>query len=250
MKTLEHQLADYGEHQRELHGPISPEELVTRLGRTDDGAFVRVLSPSRPPAGPRPRRPWLVALSAAAAVLVLVGGAALLFRVIGSDTPVATTPPIDSFSSLTWSRVADDEAVFGGEGGQWISSVTPGGPGLVAVGADGTPDNDAAVWTSPDGVTWSRVPHDESIFGGEHGQTMTAVIAGGPGLVAVGETHVPSLAAVWVSDDGITWSAVPHDEAVFGRANMYAVTVAGSGLIAVGVNESFGIDAGVWSWGG
>ena len=179
----------------------------------------------------------------------------MLFRVIGSDTPVATTPPIDSFSSLTWSRVPDDEAVFGGEGGQWISSVTPGGPGLVAVGADGTPDNDAAVWTSPDGVTWSRVPHDESIFGGEHGQTMSSVIAGGPGLVAVGSDGQGILdfeddldAAVWTSVDGYTWSRVPHDAEVFGGALIMSVTVGGPGLVAVGGTGGFNTDGDAVVW--
>ena len=42
---------------------------------------------------------------------------------------------------------------------------------------------DAAVWTSPDGINWTRVPHDENVFGG--GKVMVAVAAGGP-LVAVG----------------------------------------------------------------
>jgi len=54
-------------------------------------------------------------------------------------------------------------------------SVTVGGPGLVAVGFDRTPDNDegdAAVWTSPDGLTWSRVDHDEAVFGGGSRQMM------------------------------------------------------------------------------
>ncbi|HUU61161.1 MAG TPA: hypothetical protein VMX37_02095, partial [Acidimicrobiia bacterium] len=58
-----------------------------------------------------------------------------------------------------------------------------------------------AVWTSADGLVWSRVPHDEALFVGVDAQQMIAVIPGGPGLVAVGygvsggETD----AAVWVS---------------------------------------------------
>ena len=77
-------------------------------------------------------------------------------------------------------------------------SVTAGGPGLVAVGTDGF---HAAVWTSPDGITWSRVPHDEAVFGGEGVPSIESVTAGGPGLVAVGSdtsiTHKG--AAVWVA---------------------------------------------------
>jgi len=196
---------------------------------------VPVVPQLRPRLGFPPRQRWLVAVAAAAAVLVLVGGVALLSLGTGSDSAVATTPQIDSLSSLTWSRVPHDEAVFGGEFGQSMYDVTVGGPGLVAVGESGWPRNfDAAVWTSPDGITWSRVPHNEAVFGGEASQAMTSVTAGGPGLVAVGYDAHNSSAAVWTSPDGITWSRVPHNEEVFGGAAMSNVAVGGPGLVAVG----------------
>lgn len=67
----------------------------------------------------------------------------------------------------------------------------------MAVGGDGLLDDaDAAVWTFPDGVSWSRVPDDEAVFGGAEGQSMTSVTVGGPGLVAVGSGD--SDAPVWV----------------------------------------------------
>jgi len=97
------------------------------------------------------------------------------------------------------------------------------------------------MWTSPDGITWFRVPHDEAVFGGEGEQAMNSVTAGGPGLVAVGldgsggDPHV----AVWTSSDGITWSRVTHDEAVFGGV-MRSVTLGGPGLVAVGFDGSGG----------
>ncbi|NOY57198.1 MAG: hypothetical protein GXP34_14620 [Actinobacteria bacterium] len=50
---------------------------------------------------------------------------------------------------MTWTRVAGEEAVFGGAGDQVMLSVTAGGPGLVAVGMEvPRPDGDpvAAVW--------------------------------------------------------------------------------------------------------
>ena len=47
---------------------------------------------------------------------------------------------------------------------------------------------------------WSRVPHDEKVFGGEGSQTMASVTAGGPGLVAVGWAGSRNDdAAVWVT---------------------------------------------------
>jgi len=34
--------------------------------------------------------------------------------------------------------------------------------------------------------------------------------------------------------DGVMWSRVPHDEALFGGSDMHSVTVVGTGLVAVG----------------
>ena len=69
--------------------------------------------------------------------------------------------------SDTWSRVPHDEAVFGGEGAQ-MRSVIAGGPGLVAIGVDESGgDQDGAVWTSPDGTTWSLSPTTRRSSAGE-----------------------------------------------------------------------------------
>jgi hypothetical protein len=208
--------------------------------------------PDRPITPLQPRREqtrsqWPVAIVSAAAVLVLVGGVALLRDVIGADSTVTTTP-LDPSSSLTWSRVLHPEGVLGAEPKQVMSGVTVGGPGLVAVGHSGPLDDEASkedggdratVWTSVDGIDWSRVPNDEAVFGGA---LMNSVTAGGPGLVAVGSAareEIKSVAAVWTSVDGVTWSRVRHDEAVFGESVfgevvMSSVTVGGPGLVAVG----------------
>ena len=135
-----------------------------------------------------------------------------------------------------------------------MNSVTVGGPGLVAVGP--------GAWTSPDGITWSRVPPDFGVFGYVN---LNAVIAGGPGLVAVGWGKNPGSGSgagmVFTSPDGVTWSRIPHDEAVFGGQevgfgsesfqSMNSVTAEGPGLVAVGFDRSVGpddfFDAAVWT---
>ena len=216
------QLAEYGGHTREAREPVTSSDVRERTER---------LRPVQPVSDRR--QGWIVAVATAAAVLVLVGGTALLFRVTSSNSLVATTPPTDSFSSLTWSRVLHDEAAFDEAFDESMFSVTVGGPGLVAVGSGG---GQAAVWTSVDGITWSRVPLDEAVFGRAE---MHSVTVGGPGLVAVGLAYQGSAAAVWTSVDGISWSRVPHDESVFGesvfgRVEMSSVTVGGPGLVAVG----------------
>jgi len=169
---------------------------------------------------------------------------------LGEDSDAAVWVSADG---LAWSRVGDDEALFGGPGIQEIDGVAVIDGLVVAVGSDESgADGSAAVWTSPDGVTWSRVPHDEGIFGGPGRQVMLAVAAGGPGLVAVGLEWAADrgIAAVWTSPDGLAWSRVPHDEAVFGAAEsqiMEGVVAAGGGLVAFGwqaMEEE--MDAAVW----
>lgn len=160
------------------------------------------------------------------------------------ETTTSTVPPVGEWA---WSLAAADPATFGGTPmTQAIVAMTGGGPGLVAVGSDfGGTDSNAAVWISPDGLAWSRVPHDEAVFGGPGSQSMAAVVAGGPGVVAVGSDDAGGDrdAAVWTSPDGVVWSRVPHDEAVFGGAEdqkMTSVAAGGPGLVAVGVDAPGG----------
>ena len=50
----------------------------------------------------------------------------------------------------TWTSVSDSDSFIDLPGGQVMTAITSGGPGLVAVGADGTLDGyNPAVWTSP-----------------------------------------------------------------------------------------------------
>ena len=243
MTNLEERLSALGHVLDEHYGPIALHELgeppqthgdhltVVDLGEPDESA-------ARPPWRRR------VIVGAAAALLLVMG-----FVVVDGDrgdevtdpassptapdtvpSPSAAAAPsvLDPVSSYRWSRIPDDEAVFGEQFEEWMSSVTVGGPGLVAVGS--------AVWTSVDGLTWSRVPDDAAVFADS---PIHDVTAGGPGLVAVGVAPVEvgaetGGAAVWTSPDGITWSRVSHDDAVFGGADMRSVTVGGPGLVAVG----------------
>jgi hypothetical protein len=183
---------------------------------------------------------------------VTVGGPGLV--AVGNGTDHRGADVWTSVDGITWSLVTDDEArrdagygifgppwtIFGGA--QGINSVIAAGPGLVAVGSN---RGGAAVWTSVDGLTWSAVPADEAVFGGTGNQMMHSVTVTGAGLVAVGasggydhDQFTRPEAVVWTSVDGITWSRVAHDEAVFGGAGMHSVTVAGAGLVAVGDESS------------
>ena len=126
-----------------------------------------------------------------------------------------------SVDGIDWTRVPHTP-VFAAEGRNVITwDVTTGGPGLVAVGAEEGPGGiRAAVWTSPDGLKWSRVPPDAPAF---TDGAMDHIVAGGPGLVAWGSD-------IWVSDDGIIWkqALVPDN------ISQADIEVGGPGLVAVG----------------
>jgi len=181
--------------------------------------------PADPPRAVRRARRRL-ALTLGVALVVVV--ALVIGSIVGirSLTEVSLPRPAAPGLPMTWTHIS----LTGVE----VDAVTPGGPGLVAVGTDspGIP----TVWTSADGLTWNPV-HQEG-----PGDYMRDVTAGGPGLVAVGEANLAG--AVWTSSDGITWTMLPPDPAVFGQARILAVARGGPGLVAVG--ESSSPNAVVW----
>ena len=188
-----------------------------------------------------------------------------------------------SEDAVDWTRIPHDEAVFGGPGDQDMIDVVSAGPGLVAVGiidhayfggrrspgefrpaeyaafyGEDFPferdDLDAAVWTSVDGMSWSRVADPDGVFSGPGDgpagdEAMEAVAVGDGLIVAVGSAHED--AAVWVSTDGLSWQRIPHDDLVFGGPSgqwMHDVTFTGERFVAVGtdLNRAEAEDGGRW----
>jgi hypothetical protein len=108
----------------------------------------------------------------------------------------------------------------------------------------------------PPTVEWSRIPHDEAIFGGDGDQMMTGIATDGTRLVAVGTTvagFAERDAAIWTSDDGIGWARVPHEPDVLGgpgSQEMTSIAAGGPGFVAVGYRFDepgrLGLYAGVW----
>jgi hypothetical protein len=172
-----------------------------------------------------------------------------------------------------WVQVCDAESFGGAAMGAVMHAVVAGGPGLVSVGIRGDQDccfddflysaerdpsyesdeylvGDAGVWTSLDGLTRSRVPHDEAVFAVSNSseEIMLSVTAAGPGLVAVGSSAASEYcgwdAAVWTSPDGLTWTQVQSPNTCGGpngsSEQMHSVTDAGSALVAVGWEGSIG----------
>jgi len=68
---------------------------------------------------------------------------------VGTSTTVPAASTTSIAATALWSQ-ADAPAVLGGPADQYVTGVVAGGPGLVAVGSDGSGgDSDAAVWISP-----------------------------------------------------------------------------------------------------
>ena len=165
-----------------------------------------------------------------------------------STSAPATTaaPTVPAAIPMEWSRVELGAIATEGE----MATVIGGGPGFIAGGSARVDGEDiAAVWTSPDGNSWNRVPHDAAVFGGDRAHWITDLAAGDGGFVAVGSNGRDGM--VWTSTDGNVWERVSETESLTGDGwiNMLAVTYGPGGYVAVGYesepdNEAM-IDTGV-----
>ena len=143
-----------------------------------------------------------------------------------------------STDGIKWDKV--DAASFGGPGWQYISAVVATPTGLIAAGGYilGQPGlhNDAAVWTSDDGVTWERVV--APALGGSGAQHISALVLDLEGVVAVGYDTTAGgyrLPAVWTSPDGLIWARnLGSGLEEPGHRWMNSAAIGPLGLIAVG----------------
>ena len=133
-----------------------------------------------------------------------------------------------SSDGLHWSAVSD----IGGSGGARLNCLAHGSAGYVGVGQDAA---GAAVWWSADGSAFQRL-----VLTTAEGTRLLAVIAGGPGFVAVGSMVDPSQVlqgAIWTSTDGRTWQADPTDAPFLG-VKLSGLTTDGARLTAVGTTAT------------
>jgi hypothetical protein len=220
--------------------PVTAAEAMARAARTDLGPR-RTIRPHR-----------AIAFASAALVLALaVGLAALLLpgepSVVDEPEPtgtsqvtVSTTPPTVAPTTaappttgvpptttlpvaqgpMTWSRMPFDGPV---------SAVAAADSGLMAVGKAA---DSAAMWTSPDGRTWTRIALDETVFGGYR---ISALTAGPDGYAAIGVGGTEIVA--WTSPDGLEWartSVVTLEPDSIGGIAINGLTHGPSGFVAVG----------------
>ena len=130
-----------------------------------------------------------------------------------------------------WAPVAGASGLAGSASGS-VYDVTAFRNGYVAVGSSSA---GAAVWTSPDGVTWAPVASSTIGEGSLNGVTTNAACRPACGsderLFAVGETSGVLRATFWTSVDGLSWERI-NEETVGSSAWRVADTP--HGLVAVG----------------
>jgi serine/threonine protein kinase len=198
----------------------------------------------------RRRARWGLGLAAAAGLVIVV---LIVASRADEKGPSAPSHPA-ALPLLLWKQVADPQHVFDGPNGQLIVQVMPVGSGVLAFGFNDELGNRfAAVWTSPDGHRWSRVPGESFGRSGDHRIENVADL--GARLVAVGSERSGGATdpAVWISADrGGTWSRV--DSVTSGlhqvgrQAAMLAVVAHAPGLVGVGFQKANGgVDAAIWT---
>ena len=166
---------------------------------------------------------WTYAFAAAVAVLILIGGAALLF--VGPDTNVVEQPVVPStlVPSVTTpaSTVAEStsEAIVPGP---WTSHRIVGNfPETFGVAAFGqrfltvgqtAPETAqdvwgrGQIWASDDGTSWSPVRWNGTLF--EHGHFAFGVLANDSGGVVWGVNARQGGTVILASDNGEDWELV------------------------------------------
>jgi hypothetical protein len=276
MRDLGTQLRAYYDR---ISRPTDPEDVVAGKLRHDMTEETRV-------AAPWWRRPAAMVTAGALATLLIVSGGVFMLTsgddgndVIAIETSTttlapeatSTVPPTTTSTEapttsrsdnsesreivppnleMTWTRI--DSAVFDDA---WITSITEGGPGLVAVGyvleepwpADW--HSDGAVWVSSTGTEWDQVG-DAAVFSDSGEVTgsdefLIDVVGTADGFAALGWIDGFGYAR-FESTDGLEWSLTPDavdpdtgldrslDVSSLTPAEVYAVVPFGDGFVAVG----------------
>ena len=194
---------------------------------------------------------------AGATVLLVVASAALLVsinqgegpRVPSRSTPSGTgsvNPGVEALE-YTWQNIGPFQSDLSSVDEQEVviaAALAPGG-GLVGVGhADPSAvDEDAAVWSSPNGFDWTRVDADALRAPGY--QRMVDVIAFEGAYVAIGYTGDD--AAIWASESGTTGWHLVDTIGEPGMQVMREIVDADGSLHVVGWQSVNGeIDAATW----
>jgi hypothetical protein len=119
--------------------------------------------------------------------------------------------------------------------------------------AGGIADRRPALWTSPDGKTWTRVDGiARGIAGGAKGpasSAITGVAANDDAVIAIGmdaQSDEPGASTVraWVSRDGVAWTTARGER--FANGQVFSAATTPDGFIATGPSGGDSCRGGIW----
>ena len=161
------------------------------------------------------------------------------FRTAFDDSSATAAPSIamvstSSTDGLHWTTGRPMD-VQGLKDGVDITQVVQGPAGLVAAGhyplmACGGPPTVDALWTSTDGLTWSRVQPPADFASA----SVYTIDGGSTGYIASGTLKDGVTQAVWLSTDGRSWRQAPLPKATFGKVVVDGATDFAAGYVVVG----------------
>jgi hypothetical protein len=201
-------------------GPPATDAPTTTAGQTTTAGPTTTTIPPLPSAleiswqqvsSPSLEGGWIAAVTEGGPGLVAVGGtrgpdpalSPSLWAIYGAGVWV-------SEDGIEWERI-DDQSFQGLDSGStranaYMTDVAVGPTGRIV--AVGEADERATVWWSDDGEVWTRVRHDDGVFGAE-ASVARHVLAAPFGFVAIGEVGDDPLerqVVSWLSTDGGTWT--------------------------------------------
>jgi hypothetical protein len=157
--------------------------------------------------------------------------------------PAASTAVVGvaSTDGLHWTSGAPLD-VSGANGAINPTAVVEGPSGLLAVGRGpvaicGGPPTVKALWTSTDGLTWSRVKLPADF----EAASVLTVEGGSNSFVAAGVLADGVTQSIWLSPDGRSWRQAPLRASAFGRFDIAgAVNFNGGYVVSGAVNTDTG----------
>ncbi|MGZ6273479.1 MAG: hypothetical protein ACXWM8_04195 [Candidatus Limnocylindrales bacterium] len=162
------------------------------------------------------------------------------FRMADSLTISGTDPMAEKWVTVSTASAdglhwTPGQVLATGDMNSWvfISGVVEGPAGLLAVGHNpvavcGGPPTVQALWTSPDGLTWTRV----SLPADFAAARVYTVDAGSAGYIATGTLKDGVTPAVWVSADGRSWRRTAPPKPTSGVVVDGATSFAGGYVIS------------------
>jgi hypothetical protein len=159
------------------------------------------------------------------------------------DSTVAVGPtvtPAASTDGLHWT-LGDPLDNTGRQLASMPEAVVEGPAGLVAVGRGpaatcGGPPSADALWTSSDGLKWSRVPLPPDFATA----SVITVDGGATGYVAAGVLKDGLSQIVWLSQDGRAWHQIPLTRSVFGQFDVAGAVNFSGGYVVSGASHTEG----------